>query len=29
VARLEGYDSTVDKALNAAFRKKELSATAL
>ncbi|MDD2804878.1 MAG: SDR family NAD(P)-dependent oxidoreductase [Elusimicrobiales bacterium] len=26
VARLEGYDSTVDKALNAAFRKKELSA---
>ena len=28
VARLEGYDSTVDKALNAAFRKKELSPTA-
>ncbi|OGR44486.1 MAG: hypothetical protein A2X35_00010 [Elusimicrobia bacterium GWA2_61_42] len=28
VARLEGYDSTVDKALNAAFQKKELSATA-
>ena len=26
VARLEGYDSTVDKSLNAAFRKKELSA---
>ncbi len=28
IARLEGYDSTVDKALNAAFRKKELTAAA-
>jgi hypothetical protein len=28
VARLEGYESTVDPALNAAFRRKELSAKA-
>jgi NAD(P)-dependent dehydrogenase (short-subunit alcohol dehydrogenase family) len=28
VARLEGYESTVDKSLNAAFHKKDLSATA-
>ena len=27
VARLEGYESTIDKSLNIAFRKKELSAT--
>ncbi|MCX5793151.1 MAG: SDR family NAD(P)-dependent oxidoreductase [Elusimicrobia bacterium] len=27
IARMQGYDSTVDKALNAAFMKKELTAT--
>ncbi len=29
IARLQGYDSTVDKSLNAAFMKKELTATPL